>query len=79
MAKKKKAKKTSEKTDPNVLEEVYEEITFTCPIRGKVTQKVKVKKLKPKGDGQDVAVIPDSDITANLDKDDSVEEEEFDG
>jgi len=77
MAKKKKVKKTSEKVDPNVLEEVFQEITFICPIRGKVTQKVKVKKLKPKGDGQDIAVIPDSDITANLDKDGSLEEEDF--
>lgn len=61
-------KKVKSETDPNVMEEVWQEISYTCPIRGKVIQKVKVKKLKPKGDGQDIAVIPDSDITAQIDK-----------
>jgi hypothetical protein len=30
-----------------IAEEVYEDITFTCPKRGVVTQRVKVTKLKP--------------------------------
>jgi hypothetical protein len=39
-----------EKLDPRI-EEVYErEITFTCPVRGLVTQKVKVKRYKPLGE-----------------------------
>lgn len=25
----------------------WTEVTYTCPVRGKVTEKVKVKKLKP--------------------------------
>lgn len=32
----------------NRIEEVYEqEVTFTCPKRGKVTQLVKIKRVKP--------------------------------
>lgn len=33
--------------DPRI-EEVYErEVSFTCPVRGKVTQKVKIHRFKP--------------------------------
>jgi hypothetical protein len=53
----KKLKKTSsiikkpvakkERVDPRV-EKVYEEtVTFTCPVRGLVKQKVKIKRYKP--------------------------------
>ncbi len=42
---KNKTKKTTDK-DPMVEEIVTEEIEFNCPIRGKVKQKVKVKRLK---------------------------------
>jgi len=42
-----KEKLPKEPLDPRI-EEVYErEITFTCPVRGLVTQKVKVKRYKP--------------------------------
>lgn len=55
MSNKKKAKKPKKTAapkkkfvDPNI-EEVYEtEITFTCPVRGLVKQKVKVKRYKTK-------------------------------
>jgi hypothetical protein len=77
---KKKTKKIQKKQDPNVLEEVEQEITFNCPIRGKVVQKVKVKKLKPKGDGGEVPVIPDSDLTSKIDSDSTSEnDEDIDG
>lgn len=65
---KKKAAPAPKEKDPNVLEEYWEEVTFMCPKRGKVTQKIKVKKMKPKGDGQDVTPMPDNDITTKLDK-----------
>jgi hypothetical protein len=32
---------------PAVLETYETEIEFTCPVRGKVKQKVKVKRLAP--------------------------------
>jgi len=32
----------------NMVEEIsYRDVEFVCPVRGKVTQKVKVVKLKP--------------------------------
>ena len=52
MPKKKLAKKVAPKDkkprkDPRV-QEVYETtVTFKCPTRGLVTQKVKVKRMKP--------------------------------
>jgi hypothetical protein len=46
---KKKEIKTEQFKDPRI-EEIYEdEITFTCPVRGLVTQKVKVKRYKSPG------------------------------
>jgi hypothetical protein len=42
-----KEKPVKEKLDPRI-EEIYEkEITFHCPVRGLVKQKVKVKRYKP--------------------------------
>jgi hypothetical protein len=38
--------KKVEKFDPNVEEIVEEWVEFTCPVRGKVRQKVKIKRLK---------------------------------
>ena len=44
--KKKKVKNKKLKLDPRI-EEVYEEtVFFDCPIRGKVSQKVKIKRYK---------------------------------
>jgi len=43
----KKIKKLKKQSDTNELELTYwTEITYTCPKRGKVTEKVQVKKLK---------------------------------
>lgn len=44
---KKKKEPVEEKLDDKVESIEWREITFTCPVRGKVTQKVKVVKLKP--------------------------------
>src|SRR5271166_2717440 len=39
-------KKAKERKDPRI-QEVYEElVTFNCPIRGVVTQKVKIKRYR---------------------------------
>lgn len=46
--KKKEVYEEAEKLDPTI-EKIYEKtITFMCPIRGLVTQKVKVKRYKSK-------------------------------
>lgn len=43
----KKIKKLKKQSDTNEPELTYwTEITYTCPKRGKVTEKVQVKKLK---------------------------------
>ena len=39
-------KKSKDTDDPLVEEEYYKEIEFTCPKRGKVKQRVKIKKYK---------------------------------
>ena len=49
MAKKKAAKpapKAKERKDPRIEETYYEEVTFMCPNRGLVKQKVKVKRFR---------------------------------
>jgi hypothetical protein len=70
--KKKVAKTKTEKIDPNV-EEIYEEtITFTCPVRGLVTQKVKIKRYKPQSSNEERSVMQDSDtdLFSKIDNDD---------
>ena len=42
-----KAKPAKERKDPRVEEIYEEEVTFTCPVRGLVKQKVKIKRFKP--------------------------------
>jgi hypothetical protein len=42
-----KAKPAKPKRDPRIEEIYEEEVTFTCPVRGLVKQKVKVKRFKP--------------------------------
>jgi len=46
---KKNAVKTTKKPakDPRIQEVYEQEVTFTCPVRGLVTQKVKVKRFRP--------------------------------
>jgi hypothetical protein len=45
--KKKAPTEKKERKDPRIQEMYYEEVTFVCPIRGLVKQKVKVKRFKP--------------------------------
>ncbi len=42
----KKLKQNKEEKDPLLEDEYYEEIEFICPKRGKIKQRVKVKKYK---------------------------------
>jgi hypothetical protein len=65
----KKAKKPKETNNPMVEEIVEREITFTCPVRGKVTQKVKVKKVKAADHKVGITVVS-SDALNDLEKDD---------
>jgi len=43
---KKKEVKEQPKNSPRVVKTYEEEIEFTCPVRGKVKQKVKVKRIE---------------------------------
>lgn len=72
--KKKVAKTKTEKIDPNI-EEIYEEtITFKCPVRGLVTQKVKVRRFKPQVSNEERSVLKDSDtdLLSKIDGDDDL-------
>jgi hypothetical protein len=40
-------KKEEKKRSADPLEEIWTEITYVCPVRGKVTQKVKGVRYKP--------------------------------
>jgi transcriptional regulator of heat shock response len=63
---KSKTKPTKERRDPRI-EEVYEEVVeFNCPIRGKVKQKVKIKRFKPLAEQQTKHLI--ASITELVDK-----------
>jgi len=41
------APKPKPKRDPRIEEIYEEEVTFQCPVRGLVKQKVKIKRFKP--------------------------------
>lgn len=56
--------------DPRIEEIYEEEVTFTCPVRGKVTQKVKVKRYKPLGEQNGKHVVISSDSIDELEKND---------
>ena len=56
----KKTKKV--RKDPRIEEIYEEEITFVCPIRGLVTQKVKVKKYRSYDFNGKRLVSPDNPI-----------------
>ncbi len=66
-----KAKPVKEPKDPRIEETYYEEITFNCPKRGLVTQKVKVKRFKatvvtdPKG-----LIVPLGELASQLEEKD---------
>jgi hypothetical protein len=40
-------KVAKQRKDPRIEEIYEEEVTFTCPVRGVVKQKVKIKRFKP--------------------------------
>jgi hypothetical protein len=67
-----KMKSPKEKLDPRI-EEIYErEITFRCPVRGLVTQKVKVKRYKPLAEQvQKPLVTSASELVDSLEERDS--------
>lgn len=65
--KSKKDYKRVKKVDPNVEDEAFEEIEFNCPVRGKVKQKVKVKKLKSREYG-DTQVLRANDANAEIEE-----------
>lgn len=65
--------KGKKKPNDNIVEEVEIEVEFTCPIRGKVKQKVKVKKIKSIVP-QHKNIVVSSDVVTDLDsKDDGLE------
>jgi hypothetical protein len=66
-----KEKKPKEKKDPRIEETYEEEVSFMCPVRGLVKQKVKVKKFKPLNQ-QDpkYRIAPIDELTAKLDSED---------
>lgn len=62
--------KTYKSSDPRVEEIVEVEVEFDCPVRGKVKQKVKVKRLKPV-EVNVGAIVSSSDDIDLLDKEDA--------
>lgn len=56
--------------DKDLVEIVEEEIEFNCPVRGRVKQKVKVKRLKPVKVEQ-LEVVSTSDAAEAIDAIDS--------
>ena len=49
--------------DPRIEEIYEEEVEFICPVRGKIKQKVKVKRYKPLGEQSERHVIVGQDLT----------------
>lgn len=72
MAKQKaKAAKPQKPKKDNRIEEVYEqEVTFTCPKRGKVTQVVKIKRCKPAVLNDGKYILQSSDSIDRLEEQD---------
>jgi hypothetical protein len=69
---KKKEIKTEQIKDPRI-EHIYEkEITFTCPVRGVVTQRVKVKRYKPLGQQESKTLVaPMNEFVETLEEKDN--------
>ena len=65
------AKVSKPKRDPRIEEIYEEEVTFDCPVRGKVKQKVKIKRFKPltEQDGKHL-VVSVSELAEKLDEKD---------
>ena len=74
MARPKKVQTIVEKKprkDPRIQEVYEEEVTFTCPVRGIVKQKVKVKRFKPAAEHDTKhLVVSISELAEKLDEKD---------
>lgn len=76
-------KKGTKDTGPSIVKVYEEEIEFVCPVRGKVKQKVKVKRIETVELNPVEELLPSKSLTENLDKkysglflaDDAVDEE----
>lgn len=68
-----KAEKVTEQKKPRKdprIEEIYEEtVSFTCPVRGLVTQKVKIKRFKSFGE-QAKHVLTGNEVVDKLEEQD---------
>ena len=69
-SKPKQPKEPKERKDPRVQEVYEEEIEFTCPVRGRVKQKVKVKRYKTLGEMMTRNVVYGSDSIDRLEEKD---------
>ena len=69
MAKKSKVvKEKAPRKDPRI-EEIYEEVVeFICPVRGKVKQKVKIKRYKSLQEIEEKRLVSSSDAIAKLEE-----------
>jgi hypothetical protein len=80
-------KKTKQQTGPGVMRTYEEEIEFTCPVRGKVKQLVKVTRLQAVDASLPEEVFTGNSLPEKLDAkysglfiaDDSIDEEPKDG
>lgn len=78
MAKKKKSSKKRGHNKSSIEKEYYEEIEYTCPVRGKIKEKIKVTKLKSKlvDARQTIGGGDELDSYGSADDDDNSEESE---
>ncbi len=63
-------KKQPQYKDPRIQEVYEQEVTFTCPVRGLVTQMVKVKRFKSFGEQVSKHVLQSSDAIDRLEEKD---------
>lgn len=65
------AKPAKQRKDPRIQEVYEEEVTFTCPVRGLVKQKVKIKRFKPLAEQESKhLVVSLGDLAESLDEKD---------
>ncbi len=65
-----KPKNKKERKDPRVQEVYEKEIEYVCPVRGKVKQKVKIKRYKTLAEIEQKSVIYGSSSIDHLDEKD---------
>jgi len=67
----KKVEPKKPRRDPRIEEVYEEEVTFQCPVRGTVKQKVKIKRFKPATEHDPKhLVVSISELTEKLDEKD---------